>query len=360
MNNIFLVKSPLQLLNAIEAKHHLELDDKDCYLLIMGDRKSYSQLLKLVIASQQWSNVVLLNRVGLVTGDPWSVCDDLGDIDRLRKTLLRSSLFSIRRLNRLARAIKDVQYIFIGNNNSPLMRHFANSLEHQHTVLLDDGTATLDIARQRMEGQVARKANKLSKRIRLAAKRIFQKLNAHQPESVVFFTAYKIEVRDSDRIISNDFSYLRTKAKDLPATDAVYFLGSPLSEVGLMTEAGYLQQLAMVRDEYSAREFVYVAHRRENKQKLDTISQYTGVRVCLFEYPVEYQLAMLGPRPTTIVSFITSALDNLNVILGNSVNITAYHLLQGSYAERERIDAVYAHYQSNASDFFQVKMLKTI
>lgn len=358
MNNIFLVKSPLQLLNAIEAKHHFGLDDKDCYLLVMGDRKSYSQLMKLIVASQQWRNVILMNRVGLMIGNPWSVNEEFHDIDRLRKTLLRSSVFFIRRLNRLVRAIDDVQYIFVGDNNNPLMRHFVNSLHHEHTVLLDDGTATLDIARQRMQGQTARKPNRLSKKIRLAAKRVLQKLNDQQPDSVEFFTAYNIEVSNSDRVISNDFSYLRKQAKDLPVTDAIYFLGSPLSEVGLMTEADYLQQLLMVRAEYADRDFVYVAHRRENRHKLDAISQYPGAQVRLFEYPVEYQLAILGPRPTTIASFFTSALDNLNIILGDSINITAYHLLEGSYAERERVDAVYAHYLSNASASFQVKMLK--
>lgn len=355
MNNIFLVKSPLQLLNAIEAKHHFGLDDKDCYLLIMGDRKSYSQLMRLVIASRQWSNVVLLNRVGLVAVDPWSVCDDLGDINRLRKTLLRSSLFSIRRLNRLARSIKDVKYIFIGNNNSPLMRHFVNSLKHQQTVLLDDGTATLDIARQRMQGQVARKTNKLSKKIRLAAKRIFQKLNARQPESVVFFTAYNIAVTGSDRVISNDFAYLRNRAIGLKATETVYFLGSPLSEAGIMSEPQYLECMSRVRKYYAGRSVLYVSHRRESQHKLGKIRDEHGFELACFDFPVEYQLAFVGPRPHELASFISSALDTCRLIFEDKMKIVAFKINEINADRRDIVNEIYDNYELSVGENFIVE-----
>ena len=355
MNNIFLVKSPLQLLNAIEAKHHFELDDKNCYLLIMGDRKSYSQLMKLVIASQQWSNVVLLNRVGLVAGNPWAVCDNLGDIDKLRKTLLRSSLFSIRRLNRLARAIKDVKYVFIGNNNSPLMRHFANSLDHQQTVLLDDGTATLDIARQRMEGQVAPKPSKLSKRIRLAAKRIFQKLNARQPENVVFFTAYKIAVTGADRVISNDFAYLRNRALGLKATETVYFLGSPLSEVGIVSEDKYLESMRRVKKYYAGKDVLYVSHRRESPEKLARLKSEYGFELACFDYPVEYQLAFVGPRPVELASFISSALDNCRLIFEDKMKIVAFKINEINADRRDIVNEIYDNYELSVGENFIVE-----
>lgn len=355
MNNIFLVKSPLQLLNAIEAKHHFELDDKDCYLLIMGDRKSYPQLMKLVIASQQWNNVVLLNRVGLVAGNPWAVCDDLGDVDRLRKTLLRSSFFSIRRLNRLAESIENVQYVFIGNNNSPLMRHFSNSLNHQQTVLLDDGTATLDIARQRLEGKVARKANKLSKRIRLAAKHIFQKLNARQPESVVFFTAYKIAVTGSDRVINNDFAYLRSRALGLKATQTVYFLGSPLSEVGIMSEAKYLESMRRVKKYYTGKDVLYVSHRRESQEKLAKLKSKYGFKLACFDFPVEYQFAFEGPRPVELASFISSALDNCRLIFEDKMKIVAFKLNEINADRRDVVNEIYDNYELSAGENFIVE-----
>ncbi|MFP3873203.1 MAG: polysialyltransferase family glycosyltransferase [Thiohalophilus sp.] len=355
MNNIFLVKSPLQLLNAIEAKHYFKLDDKECCLLIMGDRKSYSQTMRLVIDSQQWSNVVLLSRVGLLAGDPWSGCDGFDDIDQLRKTLLRSSFFSIQRLNRLARAIKDVQYIFVGDNNNPLMRHFVNSLDHQYTVLLDDGTATLGVARQRMEGKVTRKPNRISKRVRLALKRIFQRLNDRQPESVVFFTAYNVPVRDNDRVITNDFTYLRSRALCSKVTDTVYFLGSPLSEAGFMTEDSYLDYIKRVRKYYAERNILYISHRRESQEKLGKIKDNYGLDIACFEFPVEYQLALAGPRPVELASFISSAVDNCRLIFGDRMKIVAFRVNKINSDKRDIVNEIYKNYELSVGDDFIVE-----
>ncbi|HEY9050507.1 MAG TPA: hypothetical protein VIQ03_03115 [Gammaproteobacteria bacterium] len=358
MKNIFLVKSPLQLLNAIEAKHYFQLNDNDCFLIIMGDRKSYPQMMSLATLDHQWSSIVLMNRVGLFLSNPWFAKKDLGNIDKLRKSFLRSSIFTIRRLNRLSKTISDVERVFIGDNNNPFMRHFVNSVKHKDTIFLDDGTATLEIARQRLEGGLERAPQKLHKKVKLAAKRIFQGLKNHQADKVIFFTAYKIEVRKPDQLIINKFAYLRQKVRSMNTDDAVYFLGSPLSEVGLMSEKSYVDQLGIVRSKYAGKDFVYVAHRRESKQKLDVIQKLLDVRVSFFNYPVEYQFAIIGPHPEIVVSFITSALDNLNIILGDSMRIISFRLLEGSYANKDRINAIYDHYQSNSSDFFKVKTLE--
>lgn len=355
MNSVFLVKSPLQLLNAIEAKHYFKLEDRDCYLLLMGDRKSYSQIMELVVADEQWTNVVLLNRVSLLTGNPWSAGNDLVDIDKHRKTLLRSSFFSIRRINRLVHAIKDVKYVFLGDNNNPLMRHFVNSLNHEDTVLLDDGTATLSIARQRMEGCAEQKPGRLSKKIKLAAKKIFQKLNNQQPSRVVFFTAYKIPVIRFDSIIHNDFSYLRKKIAELQTTETVYFLGSPLSEAGIMGESQYLNYINRVKSYYAGRNILYVSHRRESQAKLAKIEEDYGLEVACFRFPIEYQLAFVDCRPVELASFISSALDNCRLIFGDKMKIVSFRINEINDDRRENVDKIYDNYKLYAGENFVVE-----
>lgn len=357
MRHIFFVKSPLQLLNAIEAKHHFHLDEKYCYLLVMGDRKSYLQLMKLVHISKQWVNIIQLNDVDLFAPNPWLSNVDPNNSISYKRSFLRSSIFSIYRLNRLAKAAVNTQNVFIGDNNNKYMRHFVNSIKHENTILLDDGTATLEVARQRVQGDKTRKPDKIYKRIKLATKRMFQGLKDQPTDKVTFFTAYNVEIKSPDEIVVNDFSYLRLKALSLPFFEGVYFLGSPLSEIGLMTEESYLDQLSLVRSQFTGQDFIYVAHRRESNQKLDLIRRNIDINVSLFEYPVEYQFTMVGPRPKTVVSFVTSALDNLKIILDDSVKIISFKLLDGTYTNRERFDAIYRHYLSNSSENFQVKTL---
>ncbi len=357
MKNIFLVKSPLQLLNAIEAKHFFALADDDCALVVMGDRKSYTQLMRLVWASDQWKQVVLINRVGLFSGDPWSQEIDFDKLEQHRRSLLRGSFFSIRRLNRLAATAAEVNRIFIGDNNNVLMRHFVNMARHRDTVLLDDGTATLDIARQRCEGATFSGSQKTSKKIKLAAKRLLQGLRDRQPKEVVFFSTYAIEVKSPDQLVPNRFGYLRGRIEHLDESGEIYFLGSPLSEVGLMEETDYIDQLAMAKSQFPEKLFVYIAHRRERPEKLQAIRQRLNIETRLFDFPIEYQLAMIGPRPEAVVSFITSALDNLNHIMGECMEIIAFRLLKGSYRNQARIDAIYDHYVANGNAFFKVRNL---
>lgn len=354
MKHIFLVKSPLQLLNAIEAKHHYQLQADDCYLLVMADRKSFPQLIQQVEASGEWLHVVPIYRVPLWFSDPWRELDETDDLLQQRDTLLRSSFFNIRRLNRLARHGGEVGYVFIGDNNNIYMRHFAHVVSHRQSVLLDDGTSTLDIACQRLQGVRQRKPARISKRLKRLAKRWLQGLRDEQPEQVEFFTVYNIEVSASDRRVKNDFRFLRRHAQTLKQSDDVYFLGSPLSEVGLMDEEEYLCQLGRVRAHWPDAAMVYVAHRRESVEKLKQIETQLSMAVRLFDFPIEYQIAVLGPRPRQIISFFTSALDNLHQILGEDIHISACRLPAGSYREPERIDPIYRHYEQIANAHFQL------
>ena len=174
MNNVFLIKSPLQLLNAVEAKHHFKLSTEDCILIIMGDRKSRPQILELANVQHQWGKIILLNAVHLIFGNP---LEDNSHYSAPRSfwqsEIFRSSVFHVRRLNRISKYVGEVRYIYIGYSKYVYMRHFVNNTPHQKTFLLDDGSATIRISKERKEG--INKANRLpvKKRIKLFAKKIF-------------------------------------------------------------------------------------------------------------------------------------------------------------------------------------------
>lgn len=358
MNSIFLVKSPLQLINAVEAKHYFGLADTDCVLIVMGDRKSYTQLVNLANVNHQWGRVIPINRVGLFVGDVVSSCArDSNDLAGSRDTLLRSSFFTIRRLNRIAKYMKNVQNIFIGDYDYIYMRHFVNSVNHNKTILLDDGTATVDVAKRRYESAENGAVLRVSKRIKIAAKKILMGLKDSAPVSLCFFTAYDVEAGKDDEFVSNDFQYLRSVSQTLKEVDDIYFLGSPLSEVGFLEEQSYLHQLKMVKNYYPDNTIIYVAHRRENKNKLEQIENELKIKVCLFDYPVEYQIAIIGPKPRQIISFFTSALENMRLIMGDKLKIVSFRLVEGSYKSNEKIDAIYQYYSTNLGENFCVEQL---
>ncbi|MDH5471992.1 MAG: alpha-2,8-polysialyltransferase family protein [Gammaproteobacteria bacterium] len=358
MKNIFLVKSPLQLLNAIEAKHYFNLDDESCVLIIMGDRKSYPQMIGLAVACKQWNSIILMNSVGLFFGDPWvNIITDFNDSKIKRETLLRSSFFTIWRLNRMVKKISNIRYIFIGDYNYVYMRHFVNSVKHDKTVLLDDGTATVGVAQNRSKNKANNLLLKKRKRIKLFLKRMFLGLKKDGLDKICFFSAYKIKIGENDELINNNFNYIKSISQYSGVEDSVYFLGSPLNEVGVMTEKSYLDQLAMVKAYFNGQHVVYVAHRREESDKLDKIRKELNMEIRLFDYPIEYQIAILGPKPRVLASFVTSALENLRLIMGDKLKIISFKLIDGTYARQDRMNEIYDYYNGNISSSFLVEKL---
>jgi len=358
MKNVFIVKSPLQLLNAMEARCHFELELNSSVLVIMGDKKSFPQMLSLMKENNDWGMVFILDNIPVFVRSKFlGHHENSSSIKTSLFKFQKSSFFSVFKLNKLAYFLKEADYLFVGDNHNPLMRHFINKLKHKKTVLLDDGVGAVYMASIRKERHHTTPNIKLKKKIKLLAKRIFQGLNDMQADNLSFFSAYHLDLSEQDELIYNDYRCLNNNRKSLERTNDVYFLGTPFSEVGIMSEGDYLRQLNMVREKYVNQVFVYISHRRENSDKLKKIKNDMGVEVVAFDYPIEYQLAMIGPVPKVLTSFVTSALENLRIIMRDDLKIIAYRLIDGSYSIKDRIDSIYDSYEKNEGDFFYTESL---
>ncbi len=354
MKSVFLIKTPLQLLNAIEAKHHFNLDAADCVLIIMGDRKSQPQILNLANQVHEWSDVVILNNVNLFFGNPLISGEFLLDSINQSK-LFQKSIFYVRRLNRISKYIGMAKYIFVGYTRYVYMTHFINVTPYEKVFFLDDGNGTIELSKQRMQGLARAPDFSIQKKLKLIAKKYIQGVKDKEPESACFFTAYDISVSDNDEIIKNEFKYLRSAVSDLSVTDQAYFVGSPLSEVAIMSQDDYLEQLQKVKNYFGATELVYIAHRRDSKDKLDIIKNELDIKVVLFEYPIEYQLLFIGPRPKILTSFFSAALDSCRLIFGDKLRIIAFKFDVSNSPKREKIESIYESYKPLINDNFIVE-----
>ncbi|MCW9056373.1 MAG: alpha-2,8-polysialyltransferase family protein [Gammaproteobacteria bacterium] len=354
MKSIFLIKTPLQLLNAIEARHHFNLDANDCILIIMGDRKSQPQILNLANKINEWSNVVILNDVNMFFGSPFNNSHNaLWNLQQLN--VFKKSFFYIRRLNKISRYLGSVKYIFAGYTKYVYMSHFINITPHERLFFLDDGNGTIELAKQRKQGLIAAPDFSVRKKIKLIGKKYIQGIKDKEKESACFFTAYDISINDNDQIVRNDFKYLRSAVNDLPVSDVAYFIGSPLSEVAIMSQEVYLAQLNKVKEYFGNTELVYIAHRRDSSDKLDFIKNDLGIKVVLFDYPIEYQLAFIGPRPKVLASFFSAALDSCRLIFGNKLKIISFKLDMTDSPKREKIESIYASYETSVNDDFIIE-----
>jgi alpha-2,8-polysialyltransferase (POLYST) len=354
MKNVFLVKTPLQLLNAMEAKYFFNLDKKQCVLIIMGDRKSQHQLLMLSEAVDEWEDVIVLNNVCLFFGNPFNKCNSFWFKCFGRINFFNKSIFNIRRLNKISRYIGDVDYIFLGYVKYVFMRHFANITPHKKIYLLDDGSATLIVANQRNQGITVDSDIGFKGWLKLFVKKFFQGIKSQDLKHYNYFTMYDIDSSADDLIVRNDYRYLRSSSELLPVTSDIYFIGGPLSEVGMLSQDSYFDHLRRVQKFYSGKKIIYVAHRRESKDKLDKIKTELDFEVKLFDYPIEYQLAFVGPRPEIVASFVSTALDSCRIIFSKKIKLVSFKLESQNGSRRKQLKLMYKSYESHVGEYFTV------
>jgi len=354
MKNIFLIKTPLQLLNAIEARNFFNYSIDDCVLVVMGDRKSQPQILNLVNAVNEWGKVVDLNDVDLFSRDPFKK-NKYKFLEIIQKNkFFKKSFFYIIRLNKISNFLSNVECIFIGYTQYAYMTHFVNVTEHKKLFFLDDGNGTVEWAKKR-RGRIAPISNMNFKgKLKLYAKRFFQGIKDEEKEGGCFFSAYDISPSNRYQSIKNNFSYLRSKVVSLPAIDKVYFIGSPLSEVGIVSHKYYMDHLEKISKYFHNKELVYIAHRRDSLEKRAYIEKNLKMEVVLFDYPVEYQLAFIGPRPVVLASFFSAALDSCRLIFGEKLNIVSFRVDAVNSPQRGSINDIYASYESIINKNFSV------
>ena len=351
MKSIFLVKTPLQMLNAVEARHYFNLEYDNCILIIMGDRKSQPQLLMLADDMDEWGTVIVLNDVNLIFS---LLCSNrtLSTYNTQSFSFLNKSFFNIWRLNRISKCVGEVDYIFVGYSRYVYMRHFVNITSHKYVVLLDDGNATTQIAKERKEGQVYPAHLGFKKKIKIISKRLLQGVKDMDLVNLSFFTIYNITPNENDKIIKNSFKYIRSRIEKLDVSENIYFLGSPLDESGIICQSDYLIHLSRVKNYFKDKNIIYIAHRRENPDNLEVIKSTLDLEVILFDYPIEYQLAMIGPRPGVLASFVSSALDSCRYIFGDSLKIMSFRLdLDGTPRQKE-IESIYDAYEIHQNENF--------
>ncbi|MEH6822372.1 MAG: hypothetical protein V7629_00480 [Motiliproteus sp.] len=364
IKSVFLIKTPLQYLNALEALNQFDLKPSDALLILLADKKSLPQLQSLVRSEHDWGGVVRLLTAPLLL-TMTSVCRNDSEIDRTNgsKTPFANALFAVLKLSFLAASLPALRYVALGDLGNPLMRHFANSIHADLMLLLDDGVATLKYARQRQDSSANLKPLRRAKRITLYLKRALLGLKDKPLGAVTFFSVYDIKVAAADRYVRNSFAALRQQACAVEQDDRVYFLGSPLVEADILSDEECFSQLKAVDDAVAgAKEILYIAHRRESPERVQRLCASLGWESQLFDYPIEYQLAIVGPKPAVLASFVSSALPNCRLIFGETLQICAYRLSPEYFSKQSsevgsRIDAVYKEYEQLADESFKVVTL---
>jgi hypothetical protein len=332
--NVFVVDTPYQMLNAMEAVHCLQL--KNNHLFVIGPKGQGRDRFLPLIKVEDWASVNFLS----VTIDPkpW-ISKILGTV--ANQYYCRYLNFKrMRSFAKLTARFRHADKVFLGHywtEEKWYMRHIANMIRYNMLCLLDDGTDTIDINKRRnrinSEKQQAYTVKgddhvSASKRFMSSLRTKYWTRNVAEAPSVTFFTIYEIDVRKGDQLIKNNYSYLRNLAppQQVQQPDTVIFIGQCMIDDGSVEADVYLSFLSRVRKYYADKKLIYVPHPRESSSCLARIKEHLHCDFWSASSVIEYDIIVRGVKPKVVAGFVSSALISLAYLMDPDVEIVSFHI----------------------------------
>lgn len=324
--NIFMIESPLQLINAIEAKHHFSIKKEKAVLLILqAENENTMKQIANMVSKEEWADVQI---IGSGTG----------------KVTWVTRLFSLRNV---VKRYHQVDYIFIGDYRSDIMRDFVVSVNHKKVYLLDDGNVTIRMFEMISNGRLPQDSG-----AKFIIKSAFKKvLTPKAPKNneitnIAFFTTFDLK-SDHIEIVKNNYEYFSSISKNQEKKPVFFFLGAPLSEKNVMaSEERYIDYLRQVKRYLQDTEMVYIPHRSESPEKLDKIKNELNISVTTIHTCIEFELSKNSYLPEGLGSFYSSALGTCHQIFKDLIDIKAFYLQPQDLAEKNQpeIEKIYRYY----------------
>jgi hypothetical protein len=342
--DLFIINSPLQFLNALEARRHFDIQSEHAVLVLLADdsRDTPAQIRRM-LNPKDWKRICSAGSLPNTTSL-------LSKARHMRE--------QIRELNKVANEMPRLHRVFLGNYLAHGIMHLANQLKATEFVLLDDGNATLAVNDQRHLLSLGGKksCNLKSSRFSVLVKRLLG-LRFQDIPSLTLFTAYKLTPADSDRVVRHGYEALRARMTGMIQTNEVFFLGAPLVELGFVSDDYYHYSLRRVRESIKPRKLVYIPHRRESAVALEKLRKQLGVEVRYLGVAVEYFLCHSPELPAGLVSFFSSALLNCHIIFGQLLTVQAFRITPSEVLTTEQSSAVeniYAYFRQYIGSGFEV------
>lgn len=296
---LYLVQSPLQLLNAHEARLALAPDFPVRHALVMLDRKESenNRLLRATARRLAWEPEIMV---------PFSP----GDTGKMLAWLALQS--KLRKLGPVSRA-------YVGEYASGMPIAAANAFPEAEFFLLDDGASSINFPLFRYQ-------NLRTVHLPEARSVKWAGYNTTLPDSISFFSIYDLELRLPDRAVKNSLGFLRRNIV-FDDNGPVYFIGSCMPDVEVMSYEDFFSRFRGIVRHFGGRPIKYFWHRREITSRKKEFFAELGVETVRANLPFELLLAEAKPRPSCVATFYSTALDTISLTLsGHRGRCFSFHV----------------------------------
>jgi hypothetical protein len=294
MSSYYFVRTPLQYLNALEAKLENRFQQDNHFLILLSDYDKTLAQLAVIIRPDLWTEISFI----------WE------EFSAHKKNKLLNAFALFKRktlLDNELKKIKPSDVVFWSNINSNWFFYTYKKLPNK-LYLLDDGFATLphlmpfdmeDLKKSIM-------SSKSAKIERIILRPNFQ-LNWNK---LVFYTNLSFYSSEKNTIYHH-FENLSKMITKRELTKEVYFIGQPLIYRKMMTKDNYVSRVTTIFEYYKNQDLkpIYIPHR---STPLNYIPKSWEVRE--LEYPLEFLLIVNKCLPCRFATFYSAGLYNLELL----------------------------------------------
>jgi len=290
--SLFLCRSPLQLLNCIEACEHFGLRNSHTILVCAWRAERDKHLMQRILdLYPHWSELYF-----------FPLYPTKGQLPVMLKVF---------------RGRRHFAHLFYGDSTH-LINVFLNKVGHFDTLyMVDDGTATLHHARQIAERTLHLQRKNFTYRNPLASW-VLARLGLSPTFNyrAKLFTIYDIpQPALRGRVVRNPLSFCKSRIGEKPRSEEIWFIGSNIRREVLIRMDDYDDFLEQVHRHIDLSRVVYIPHRKEPDDYLATISRRFGMEIRRLNDILEIELVNAATIPAAFVSFGSSAVDTIDILV---------------------------------------------
>ncbi|OCL94154.1 hypothetical protein [Aliarcobacter thereius] len=283
--NLFIINSPLQLLNSQEAIYKFELKNIIIVAIYNRSVKNIEQ-----IEAQ-------LEKID---------CDEIVRFNPLKEGKLQGYVKLIKYLKRY-----NYEYIFTGEIEDFRFRAIVANMNKTKFFLLDEGSATVVLYENVIKKNIINKFKLKS------IKFVLNGLKINLKDTINFFTYYDFKPLNNGVVVKNKLKYLKKdfNIDNFFCDDTLFFLGQPLHIFYDSEE--FKNSLKKIIEKNKDKQIVYIPH-REDKETLKIIADnYNRINILELNQPIEKYFLQVGIYPRNLISYSSTALTTIKILFPN-------------------------------------------
>ncbi len=319
--NLFIINSPLQVLNTLEAIYKFELKNIIIVAIYNRSIKNIEQ-----IETQ-------LSKIN---------CEEIIRFNPLKEGKIKGYVRLIKRLQ------KDIYAkVFTGEIEDYRFKAILANLKKDELFVLDEGSATVSLYESTI------KQNKINKFNLKSFKFLLYGLKINIKDIINFFSYYDFEPLKNGIVVNNSLEYLKKdfKRNEINYDNTIFFLGQPLFIFS--NEKQFEDSLNKVVKSNKDKKIIYIPH-REDKESLKIVKKIDkNIEILELDKPIERYFLENGIEPKNIISFSSTALTTTKILFKNcNVEYIKNRKPNLKLNDMKNLDFIYKYFEkSNIKEF---------